>query len=171
MVFAQQRRTKLAGFDLTRRAAPPQLTWRAEHPLLARFRAEDLRTWTARGTDADSSTWRAVSVPADAPALAVAHWPFEVETGKPAPRDAAIVSQTVREGRIVLWQIPLGDWRSDPRSQALLAGALDYLPTAPQPTPPLGQRIKEKQNDDAHAAPLRRRGSNAKEQPTESRQQ
>ena len=151
MVFAQQRRAELAGFDLTRRAAPPQLTWRAEHPLLARFRADDLQTWTVGGTDADSSTWRAVSVPADEPALAVAHWPFEVETDKPALRDAAVVSQTVGEGRIVLWQVPLGDWRSDPRSQKLLAVALDYLPTAPQPTPPLGQRVKEKQKDDVRS--------------------
>ena len=146
MVFAQSGRVALAGLDMSPRPAPPELNWRASHPMLARLRTADLRSWT-QPTNA-ARTWHALTVPAAAPVLAVAQWPPEVRTDRPAPRDAAVVSQTVGKGRVVLWQIPLGDWDSDPRSQALLAGVLDYLPTAPQPTPPLGQRGEGMQKAD-----------------------
>ena len=59
----------------------------------------------------------------------LAGWPAPAAVSTEGPRFAAALTQTVGNGRLVLWQLPLGDWRSDPRSRRLLANAVDYLLT------------------------------------------
>ena len=64
----------------------------------------------------------------------------EVAGNKPAPIDALVLTKTLGKGRIVLCQVPLGPWESDPRSQLFLVDALDYLASPVVPTPPPSRR-------------------------------
>ena len=104
-----------------------------EHPLAAHFEliapAAELKV-------------KALRLPVDEPALEIAFWPREVRSEEPAPIDALLVSKTIGRGRVVLCQIPLGPWESDPRSQLFLADALDYLLSRPEPTPPPSRRTR-----------------------------
>ncbi len=81
-----------------------------------------------------------MQLPADEPALEIAWWPREVAGNKPAPIDALVLTKTLGKGRIVLCQVPLGAWESDPRSQLFLVDALDYLASPVVPTPPPSRR-------------------------------
>ena len=130
MVFHQSEPGRLMGYPLAHRAAPTHLGWRMDHPLLAGFEREDLQSWIAA-----VASLQVIQLPADEPALETGFYSREIAGKEPAPIDAVLVSKSVGNGRIVLCQIPLGDWKNDPRSQMLLRNALDYLLTRPQPTP------------------------------------
>lgn len=136
VLFEQRRPDALAGYTLGRRPPPSKLEWRVDHPLLANFELADLQSWL----DCTGEDLRSVQLPADESALEIAWWPREIPGEESAPIDALVVTRTTGKGRIVLCQIPLGDWSSDPRSQQLLANVLDYGITRPQPTPPPGER-------------------------------
>jgi hypothetical protein len=145
LVFRQTQPAALAGYRLSRRTAPAEWAWREDHPL-----ARQRRLWTA--SDRGPEAW-AVRLPADEPALEIAWWPREVAGKRPAPVDALIVSKTLDKGRIVLCQMPLGPWQSDPRSQLFLVDALDYLASPVVPTPPPSRRPRGVQAAPAAAAP------------------
>ncbi len=132
LVLRQTQPDSLAGYHLARRMMPPKLAWAAEHPLTRHLR---LRETPSLGSEA----W-AVQLPADEPALEIAFWPREVPGKEPAPIDALVVTKTLGKGRIVLCQVPLGPWQSDPRSQLFLVDALDYLASPVGPTPPPSRR-------------------------------
>jgi hypothetical protein len=136
LMFAQSHPRILAGYNLLRRAAPKRLDWRETHPLLEGFQPEDLQSWL---TGQSNDVW-AVQLPADEPALEIGYWPRETPGREPVPIDALLLTKAVGKGRIVLCQIPLGPWGSDPRSQLLLRNALGYLATRPEPTPPPSRR-------------------------------
>ncbi len=140
LIFKQTRARALAGYAVARRPVPSKLAWREDHLLLEQFRPEDLQSWL---TGEQSDLW-AIQLPADEPALEVGYWPREVPGEDPVPIDALLVAKAVGKGRVVLCQIPLGDWPSDPRSQRLLANALNYLTTRPEPTRPPSQRRTER---------------------------
>jgi len=131
LVLRQSRAKTLAGYALQKRALPARLTWREGAGLLEHLRTRQLTA----GEEAP-----AVQLPADEPALELVYWPREVRSAEPAPIDALLVSKTMGRGRIVLCQIPLGDWKRDPIAQLFLADALDYLATRPEPTPPPSRR-------------------------------
>jgi hypothetical protein len=135
MIFRQNGPPTLLGYDLATRDVPRALEWRSDHPLLNDFRADDLQSWLK-----DARTLSVVRLPADEPALEIGFYPREVPGDQPAPIDAVLLTQSVGAGRIVLCQLPLGDWESDPRSQLLLRNAFDYLLTPPQPTPRPSER-------------------------------
>jgi hypothetical protein len=82
----------------------------------------------------------AVQLPADAPVLEIGYWPRETPGREPVPIDALLAVKATGRGRIVLCQVPLGRWATDPRSQLFLRNALAYLATRPEPTPPPSQR-------------------------------
>lgn len=132
MIFRQTQPASLAGYHLSRRTAPAAWAWQEDHPL-ARHR----RLWAA--SDIGREAW-AVQLPADEPALEIAWWPRDVAGQRPAPLDALILTKTLDKGRIVLCQMPLGPWQSDPRSQLFLVDALDYLASPVVPTPPPSRR-------------------------------
>jgi hypothetical protein len=142
MVFRQPAPRALAGYPLTTRAAPAAIDWEREHPLLARFEEGDLTSWLHSWRREDRGNLTAVmELPPDEPAVAVAAWPAGTEVAtSPAPVTALLVCKAVGDGRLVLCQMPLGDWRSDPRSQVFLGNALDYLVSPPEPTPPPSRR-------------------------------
>ena len=135
MLFRQSRPAKLAGYRLAPREAPRSLEWRRDHPLFAGLGGERLDDLLRDGAEV-----LAVRLPADEAALELAWWPREVKGDEPAPIDALILTKSVGAGRLVICQLPLGGWDDDPRAQQLLAGALDYLLTPPQPTPPPSRR-------------------------------
>jgi hypothetical protein len=133
MIFQQSRPESLAGFPLVRRAAPKRFEWLVDHPLLAGTGVGDTVTWP----DAARDDLLAIRLPAGVAALELGWWPSETRDAlRPLPVDAVLVTQSVGTGRLVLCQIPLGDWETDPRSQMLLGNALDYLLTPAEPTPP-----------------------------------
>ncbi|MHC4717565.1 MAG: hypothetical protein ACYS5V_11385, partial [Planctomycetota bacterium] len=127
LILAQSRLPRLAGMPLRRRLPPQRLTWRPEHPL-----ARTLRT--LRPSEMTAMVW-ALALPVGAPGLAVGFWPREPPGRAPVPVSALVVVRSVGKGRLVFCQMPLGDWRSDPRSQLFLADALDYMSGPVQPTP------------------------------------
>ena len=137
MIFAQPKAKVLAGYGLARRALPTTMRWRHEHPLLGRFGPGDLSSWLA----GPPMTLPSVQLPADEPAYEIAYWPPEVAGDAPVAIDALLVTKTVGVGRIVLCQIPLGPWATDPRSQMLLANAVRYLLTRPVPMLPPSRRL------------------------------
>jgi hypothetical protein len=135
IVFIQNRVPRLTDYGVARRPVPASLEWRREHPLLEGFRLEDLQSWLAAGPDL-----RPIQLPPDEAALEIAYWPPEAPGDEPGPVDALLVSRSIGQGRLVLCQIPLGDWKKDPRSQKFLANALAYSATRPEPTPPPSRR-------------------------------
>lgn len=146
LIFQQSRPRRLMGYGLALRPVPARLAWRLDHPLLRGFMKGDL----------GQEKWRsapgfvAVQLPPDEAALEVAFWPCEAAGDDPAPIDAMIVTRTTGPGRIVLCQLPLGNWGDDPRNQRFLVNALDYLTSRPAPTPPPSQRTEaaeEKERD------------------------
>jgi len=136
MIFRQTKPKSLLGYPLARRTLPPQLTWRQDHPLLQCLDADDLASWFVD----ESNELNAIRLPADEPVLELAAWPRETAGTDPVPIDALALVKAVGKGRIVLWQIPLGDWKSDPRSQIVLQNALNYMLTPPEPTPRPSER-------------------------------
>jgi hypothetical protein len=133
LILEQRKKMKLAGYPIRPRASPRALIWQ-EHPL-----GHDLRQWDLH---AQTPSLFAIALPADEPVLEIASWPGEVASKQPAPVDALLVTKSVGKGRVVLCQLPLGDWSRDPRSQTFLATALDFLASPPGPTPPPSQRPK-----------------------------
>ena len=139
MIFRQTRLATVAGYKVARRAVTSRIEWNSRHPLLRSLRLEDRASWlSSNGRDL-----YAVQLPADEAALEIGYWPREVAGERPVPIDALLVTRAVGAGRIVVCQLPLGDWRSDPRSQVLLANALDYLASRSEPTPPPSRRRAE----------------------------
>ncbi len=138
MVFQQQVRDRLAGYPLLARPVPQRIEYDLEHPLLHQFDRQALRSFLL-GQD---NLW-ALQLPADEAALVVAGWPRETPGEEPVPTDALLVVRSDGKGRLVLCQMPFGDWTDDPRSQLFLRNSLDYLVTRPEPTPPPSQRRPE----------------------------
>ena len=144
MIFRQSKPSQIAGYPQVTRPMPTKLTWRLDHPLFERFSEADLQSWLASGP-----TIQAIELPADESALELAWWPRESPGIKPVPIEAAALVKAVGTGRIVLFNIPLGDWQHDPRSQLLLNNALTYLLTPVQPTLKPSEReiSKDKKNE------------------------
>jgi hypothetical protein len=139
MIFRQTQLATLAGYRVARRAATTSIEWNGRHALLRTLQAEDLASWLSpSGADL-----YAIQLPADEPALEIGYWPREVAGERPVPIDALLVAKSVGAGRIVVCQVPLGDWRTDPRSQVFIANALDYLASRPEVTPPSSRRRTE----------------------------
>lgn len=136
LIFDQPQLDRLGELELLSRPVPTALRWREDHPLLRGLSTADLSSILE-----DRDTVSALQLPADAPVLALAHWPTEATGWVVAPRSALLAVQTLGEGRIIYCQLPLGDWLHDPRSQRLLVNALDYMRTQPGPTPSLRRRM------------------------------
>jgi len=137
MIFRQTRPDRVMRYPLQQRQPPEQLAWRPDHPLLAEFSAADLQSWIDPSRDLS-----VLQLPADEPALEIGYYPPQVQSRQAGPIDTVLMTQTIDRGRIVLCQIPLGDWATDPRSQLLLRNALDFLLTRPEPTPRPSDRPK-----------------------------
>jgi hypothetical protein len=155
-VFAQTQAATVLGVPLQPRPAGAQMLWRAEHPLLSRLTAAQRTSWLpdADAVAAGSVTWRALALPADEPVLEIAYWPFSASVADdvdpatarlaaPPLIDALIAERRVDQGRVILWQLPLGHWGDDVRSQLALAGVIDRLLMRSEPTPPPRLRIDQ----------------------------
>jgi hypothetical protein len=151
-VFLQPRVDRLLGFQVVTRASSREFAWSTKDPLLRGFEADDLpRSWE-RGWEGDAiKAFRALRVAETDAAIAVVNWPAQLQPGlqtaaahSPAAVDTLLLSRSggkTGPGRIVLCQMPLGDWKTDPRSQLMVGNVLDVLvsPTPPRPvanTPP-----------------------------------
>jgi hypothetical protein len=137
VVFFEQRRTHLlAGYLLMRRSTPARLAWRENHPLLADMKLGDVQSWLGGSGD---DVW-AIELPADEPVLEIGYWPPTVESRQFGPVQTVLAVKAVGKGRIVMSQIPLGPWSTDPRTQQFLENVLNYLLTRPEPTPRPSER-------------------------------
>jgi hypothetical protein len=136
MVLEQRQAKTLISYALGPRPVPSNFSWREEHPLFAGLDEHDLASWV----DGGRNDLYAVHLPRDEAALEVAYWPRESPGCEPVPIDALVAVKAIGKGRMVLWQIPLDDWKRDPRSQLLLENALNYLMTRPEPTPRPSER-------------------------------
>jgi hypothetical protein len=137
VVFFEQRRAHLlAGYPLIRRTTPARLAWRENHPLLANMKGSDAESWLSGSGD---EVW-AIELPADEPVLEIGYWPPTVESRRPGPVQTVLAVKAVGNGRMVMSQIPLGPWSTDPRTQQFLENVLNYLVTQPEPTPRPSER-------------------------------
>lgn len=133
-VFRQTDETlgRLGGLPLATRATPETWEWRGGHPLFRGLSESDLASW-----DREPAMF-ALRIADDVPAVELAWWPRG--TSADTTVDAAVATRSIGRGRVVLWQLDLGPWREDPRSQVVLVNVLDDLLAAVQPTPPRIER-------------------------------
>ncbi len=139
-IFQQTRSKVLLEYPLFRRKIPLRLEWRMEHPLFNQFQLKDMQSWLQGPED---ELW-ALELPPDEPVLEIAWWPREIPGKTLIFTDALLAVKSIDQGRIVFCQIPLGNWRNDPRTQLFLANTFDYLMTRPEPTLRPSQRQIEK---------------------------
>ena len=132
IIFRQSEVNHLLAYHLEVRNTPVRLDWRMDHPLLSGFTETDLQSLVS-----PTKSLKIMELPLQTAALVLAAYPPEVPALWPEPTDAVLLTQSIGKGRIVLCQLPLGDWLQDPRSQMFFANAIDYLLTRPQPTPGL----------------------------------
>jgi hypothetical protein len=134
MIFQQTRPARVMQYPLQQRQ-PGQLAWRLNHPLLSGLSESDLQSLV----DPSRDLW-VLRIPTDGAALEIGYYPPQVSSRLPGPIDAVVMTQTVNRGRVVLCQIPLEDWATDPRSQLILRNTFDFLLTRPEPTPRPSER-------------------------------
>lgn len=130
VVFRQAQRDRITGQVTVLRAAQNPLAVKSEQLLPDPLTISDLNAWMSSA----GGEIRALRVRVDSSALPLAY--FVAETLQGTSVDCAIVSLPTGAGRIVLCQLPMGDWRNDLRSQLLLSGILDYLVTPTEETKP-----------------------------------
>ncbi|MBN1506181.1 MAG: hypothetical protein JW955_05020 [Sedimentisphaerales bacterium] len=136
VLFEQRRPRSLAGYALMRRTASIRPTWRGNHPLMSGLEVDDVQSWLG---GPGKEIW-AVELPADEPVLEIGHWPPVVEGPRPGPVQVVLAVKAVGKGRMIVSQIPLGPWDTDPRTQQFLDNVLGYLGTRPEPTPRPSER-------------------------------
>ena len=136
LVLAQKKARQALDIPLRNRALKLPLTWRTHHEIFDRLDAPALELWVRQQT----SEVTVLALPADAPVFELAFFSRETPGTDPAPIDALVATQTLGSGRILWWQLPVESWNDDPRTAILLANALDYLLTPPEPTLPSSQR-------------------------------
>jgi hypothetical protein len=139
MLFEQREAKVLFDMPTAPRPVRGPLAWRGEHPLLAGLGDEG---WQSLLTG-EKREPRAIRVPADEPALELAWWPAE-SPGEFEPIDALLLTRSLGRGRIVFCQLPLRDWKHDPRAHLMVRNALDYLATRPEPTPSAKERARQR---------------------------
>jgi hypothetical protein len=114
------------------------LQWRESH-VLARHRREYAELLTGKMV-------LMFRIAADDPTLEIAYLPAQAKAKRPhpfTPIDAVLATKTVGKGRVVICRLPLGPWKTDPRSQLFLADAIDHLASPIEPTPRPSQRIQK----------------------------
>jgi|GEM_PF-2152374 len=145
-ILRQADAATLAGFPVVRRDAAVAPTWRKRHSLVAAFDPSVITSWFD-DVKVSGHDFHAVRLSADAPALEVVHWPYEVEHAEPTSVDALLLTQTRGRGRIVVCQLPLDNWSDDPRSQLWLTSTINYLLSQPQPTLSPAERFRKSRDD------------------------
>ena len=108
-------------------ASGSNLVWREHEPLL-----QNLLT---RPVPAGENEF-AIRLPPDEPALEMVYWPSEAPAEKPVAIDALLVAKSLSRGKLLLCQVPLGSWKTDPIAQLFLSDAIDYLKAPVEPTLP-----------------------------------
>jgi hypothetical protein len=128
LILQQSNINRVNGNAVVHRARPANLVWQYDHPLLNGFNRDDLDSWSSELPPELS----AVRILRESTVVAVASWPSD---GQSRYNDTIISSQTVGRGRIVLCQLPLGSWQTDPRAILFISNALDYLCSPSEPMP------------------------------------
>jgi hypothetical protein len=131
-VFRQPRADQVLGYPLAPRAMPDRFAWETDDPLLRGFTDDDLHSWELGWRSENEA--RAIRVGAWDAAETIVHWRAEGQRARwlslaraTQSSDALLNSRAGPGGRLVLCQMPLGDWQTDPRSQVLLGNVLDVL--------------------------------------------
>lgn len=145
LMLAQGKAETLAGLAVVERQVPANLQWRGDHRLLARMDKDMLQTLTQ-----GLKSVRAVEVGEKEPVLEVAWWPRAEGNAGGDAMECLMAIKQAGKGRVVICQVPLGGWRDDPRSQLLMANALEYLTTAPGAITPWGERRREQRKTTEH---------------------
>ena len=145
-VFRQMHSKTLLGMDLIPRSLPDKFEWPTDEPVLRGLDSETLLSWE-RGWSRDpmKKEVRSLRVPENELTTAVVNWPTRHQDAgvdllkKPNMAvDSLLVSRSGGKGgpgRLVLCQMPIDDWMTDPRSQIFFGNLLDVLisPAAPPP--------------------------------------
>ena len=139
-VFRQIRIQQLLGVELAERAIPDEMGWCLDDPLLRGFDAEELQSWRRGWCRGEASHMRALRTCSHGASRAVVAWPTQFQAvGSLGPLAAPAVDTLLLScaggagvsGRLVLCQMPLGDWMTDPRSQIFLGNIWDVLISPP----------------------------------------
>lgn len=120
-----------------------KLTWRTDHLLLATLGETDWPSMLKMSPDA--TTLRCIRIKPDEPANALVYiLDASEESPVDAPVDALLVIQKAGEGRLVISQLPVGSWKSDPRMHVMLANLLEWTISPVAPTPSQAELLKTK---------------------------
>jgi hypothetical protein len=146
IVFRQGGIKRIADYPLAARVASTPLRWRSDDPLLGSFSQEDLASLVPPG-----SREMAIRLAPGDPSLKLAWWPPPSEVSLPNGEalDAMLVVRAIGKGRLVLCQLPFGEWASDPRAQMFLCAALEYAVAPINPGGGPNERKKNVPNDES----------------------
>lgn len=137
LVFAQPKLTKLIDLTQAKRTSSEHYQMVERHPLLNALSNDNWnRVLAGQGAEV-----LALQLPVSVPGTELIAFPSEGDPTNARQIDTLLVVQAVGKGRIVYCQLPLTDFEHDPAARLFLAGALDYLLTAPEATPPPNQRL------------------------------
>ncbi len=124
VVFSQKAPARLMESSVIQKHLAEKLEWRYEHQLLGQLSKGDVGSMLV---DRKEQVLGAIRLDAGGPGVAVAYWPGDNGSERASEVDALIAVKPLGKGRVIYWQLPLGGWAGDPRSQMVLAGALDFL--------------------------------------------
>ena len=138
-VLRQSKVSHVLGFELRARLPADALHWPTDAPLLRGLDAEDLHRWEQAWKRAQPDLLLALRVPNRELSEALVTWPVGAQGGAlpaalhPEAVDGLLLSTSgrVKGGRLVLCQMPLNPWLTDPRSQIFLGNLLDSLVAPP----------------------------------------
>lgn len=142
-VFRQTHCEHVLGLPVVHRLRPDKFVWPTEDSLFRGLNEEDIQSWERSWVLGELKELHALRLPSPEISTGLVIWParFQDETPAvanlpPAAVDSLLVSRSGGKGgpgRLVLCQMPLGDWQSDPRSQIFLGNVLDVLISPPFP--------------------------------------
>tara|TARA_Y100001933_G_scaffold263472_1_gene325120 strand:+ start:220500 stop:221525 length:1026 start_codon:yes stop_codon:yes gene_type:complete len=104
------------------------LDWQAQHPLLGGLSADD---WAGTVPDDKEAMLTALAVDADLP---ISDWVACHDLSAAQIKAVLVAEQQLGQGRMIYWQLPLGNWQTDPRAAQVIENILDYLATPIRPT-------------------------------------
>lgn len=147
VILSQDKVKDVLGFQVVDRA-PAKLAWQTDQLLLATLNEPQ---WSSIMTMSDdATTMHCVRIGADAQAEPLVYIPppkrLPDAVAADAATDALLVIQKTGEGQLVISQLPIGSWKTDPRMRVFLANMLELTVSPVEPTPSQQERIKARQS-------------------------
>ncbi len=126
VIFANDKLRTMTNLPVALQTLKPTqpLEWTKHHPLLHELYLDD---WLV---ESQKATVLQLDVEQPVQELVWLKAPEESQR-----LDSLVTIEQMGKGRIIYWQLPMGDWQTDPRAQQVLVNCLGYLASPITPTP------------------------------------